>query len=364
MKISKTINRLTAGIALILFTAIASLTISTSTVLAATNVQEEGAIYAANVTNGDTAFLQSGTTAKAGDTVAFEVYYHDLESPTSGLDALNIRIKANLPTNFATTHNVGVVIKGDNTNEIDASTPVTSSAETQLQFVPGSITWRHDTGTNAAPQWVTQKISDDAVTNPNGALIDQNEFPCNNFSGTIVFEAKLVGKPTPPPQNPVFTCDAFNITADVNRSVKVSTFATTATNGAVFKNAVVNWGDNSSPLVSANIVGQAHQYAKDGTYTITATAHFTVNGEDVTASGANCAKSVTFSSTTPPKVTPPPVTPPTVTPPTTPAAPAAPAAPTALVNTGPGSVAGLFAATTAIGAMAYRWMLSRRLSRQ
>jgi hypothetical protein len=35
-----------------------------------------------------------------------------------------------------------------------------------------------------------------------------------------------------------------------------------------------------------------------------------------------------------------------------------------LVNTGPGSVVGLFAAATAIGTLGYRKMLGRRLSRQ
>jgi len=56
----------------------------------------------------------------------------------------------------------------------------------------------------------------------------------------------------------------------------------------------------------------------------------------------------------------PPVTPPT-TPPTT---PATPATPTALVNTGPGSVAAIFAAATAAGTVLYRRMLTRRLGRQ
>jgi uncharacterized repeat protein (TIGR01451 family) len=58
----------------------------------------------------------------------------------------------------------------------------------------------------------------------------------------------------------------------------------------------------------------------------------------------------------------PPVTPPAT--PSTPATPATPAAPTALVNTGAGNVAAIFAAAVAFGAVAYRVVLSRRLSRQ
>ena len=54
-----------------------------------------------------------------------------------------------------------------------------------------------------------------------------------------------------------------------------------------------------------------------------------------------------------------PVTPP-VTPPTTPTTPA----PTTLVNTGPGETAAVVAVATVLGALGYRKVLSRRLSRQ
>lgn len=56
----------------------------------------------------------------------------------------------------------------------------------------------------------------------------------------------------------------------------------------------------------------------------------------------------------------PPVTPPT----TPPATPTTPAQPAQLVNTGPGEVVGIFGAVTIAGAAAYRWVLSRKLSRQ
>ncbi len=58
----------------------------------------------------------------------------------------------------------------------------------------------------------------------------------------------------------------------------------------------------------------------------------------------------------------PPVTPP-VTPPSTPPATPGQPTPTALVNTGPGSVAAIFAAATAAGTIVYRRLLTRRLSR-
>ncbi len=340
MKLSR-LNRLTTTLALALFMLVSSLTLSVSPVLAA-NVQEEGEIYAGNVSEG-IGFTHSGVNAKDNETVAFEIFYHDLESPDSGLDALNVNIKANLPTTATTVHTVSTTIQAQNTNQINDSTTVTTPDETTLQFVPGSVTWKHDVGTNAAPQWVTQSIPDSIVTNPGGAIVDQNEQPCNNFSGTVVFEAKIV--PQPVQQTPAYACTDLGLTAEENRTVKISNFATTQSGGATYSNAVIDWGDSSTQTFNSP-EGQTHQYAADGVYTVTATAHFSVNGTDKSASSVSCAQTVTFSSTTPPTVTP-------VTP-----------APTALVNTGPGSSLGLFAAATLGGAAFYRRLLARRLSRQ
>jgi uncharacterized repeat protein (TIGR01451 family) len=138
-------------------------------------------------------------------------------------------------------------------------------------------------------------------------------------------------------------CTDLDITKGDNRLVTVSQF-TFAAHGATFKNAVINWGDNTAtlPLPDANsVVGQKHSFAADQNYTVSVAITFTQNGKDVVATGANCEKPVSF----------------TTTPPATPAA-------TILVDTGAGSVIGLFAATSAIGAMAYRWFLGRRLSGQ
>jgi hypothetical protein len=351
---SLTINRsLIAGAAITLMSVIGVAALPASNVLAASNVEEEAAIYAKNVTEG-TAYSNAGTTAKDGEVVSFEIYYHDLESPDSGMNAINVNIEASLPSGYTTDHTVSTVVKAENSNEIDDSTSVTTSDATELQFIPGSVTWKHDTGTNAAPNWVTQTIGDGLVTSPNGEIVDQNEQPSNNFAATVAFQAKIVPQPAPTP-TPAYSCNELDIAAESDRTVKISTFNTTATNGAAFTNAVINWGDNTSKLTTSSVVGQTHQYAASGTYTVSATANFTVNGQNETAGGASCEKQVTFSTTTPPTVTP--VTPSTPSTPT-------PAAPTSLVNTGAGNVVGIFAATTALGAAGFRWITSRRLSRQ
>ena len=127
----------------------------------------------------------------------------------------------------------------------------------------------------------------------------------------------------------------LNIKAEEPRNVTVTEFKPSSANRAVFKHAVLNWGDNSAAVTTANAVGQKHQYAADGTYTVKATAVFTVDGKEVSNTNANCSKVVTFVAEKPPVVTP-------------------PETPEVLVNTGAGSILGLFAAITVAGALAHR----------
>jgi hypothetical protein len=153
------------------------------------------------------------------------------------------------------------------------------------------------------------------------------------------------GVPEGSPKCFEYVCNAFTVTKGDNRTVKVASFDASSTNpNATLSKVVVDWGDNSADLETTKdgVVGQSHQFAADGTYTVTAVAHFTADGKDFTASGPNCAQAVSFTTT-------PPVTPPQVLPAT-------------LVNTGPGSVAAITAAVAAISAIAYRFVLGRKLS--
>lgn len=168
--------------------------------------------------------------------------------------------------------------------------------------------------------------------------------------------------------SPVFSCDLLdlNFTPGVSRGVTVSNFRETAQNGAIFTGVGISWGDGTTMAPMLNPIGQTHTYAADGTYNIIATAHFTVNGQQVTATSVLCAEQVQFSTppvcncdhpctvngTTTPSSS-------SCTPPTTP-----PSKPTVLVNTGPGSVAALFAIVTAAGTFLYRRFLGNKLSQE
>ncbi len=148
-----------------------------------------------------------------------------------------------------------------------------------------------------------------------------------------------------PPVVPVFTCDKFDLSADASRNVKVTAFHTTAQN-ATFAMAVIDWGDGTTPLTTNDVLGQTHKFAKDGSFVVTATVHFTVDGKDLVAGTVKCQQQVHFAANVPPTVTPPTVTTPGST----------------LINTGPGAnLAAMFAAATAIGMIVYRRLLARGL---
>lgn len=104
------------------------------------------------------------------------------------------------------------------------------------------------------------------------------------------------------PPTPTYACTLLNASQINGRTIKITAFQPSASNGATFNNVIIDWGDNTTQLTTANAVGQTHTYANDGTYRVVATAHFTVNGVDQSATSNTCASPVTVSSTpsTPP----------------------------------------------------------------
>lgn len=146
------------------------------------------------------------------------------------------------------------------------------------------------------------------------------------------------------PEEPQYSCDLLEIRTDANRKVTITEFDYTARNGAVFKDAVISWGDGSSDLTTNNVVGQTHTYSGNGPFTVSATARFTVDGQERTATSAACQKVVNFS-----------------TPPETPEEPEEPEQPEELPVTGPASVASIFVATSTLGALGHRLFIRRRL---
>jgi uncharacterized repeat protein (TIGR01451 family) len=282
-------------------------------------------------------------TAKPGDTVQYEIAYKNTGNSTEN----NVIIRDNLPPNTTlvpgttklknSTYPNGTLLNSDavTTNGINITSYNPGAAGYVLFDVKMPAEEKLQCGVN--------QFRNVGIAKPEG----MSEY----YNTADVNMTKVC---TPPAPTPTYTCDAFDITGDqAGKAATVSNFKQTTTNGATFANAVINWGDNTAALTTNNVKGQNHSYAADGTYTVSAVLHFTANGKDVTASGPNCSKTITFTSTKPPVVTPTPPAP-VVTPVAT--------TPVTLVNTGPGQVIGLFAVVAMVGAFAHRYFLTRRFN--
>ena len=215
--------------------------------------------------------------------------------------------------------------------------------------------------------------------------------PATNGDGNPIVAAVTGGNRDCTPQ-PVFSCNSMSAKPGANRTITIDSFNFTAENATLSK-VTVQWDSNdpnSANTYPGSPLGATHQYAADGTYTISAAAFFTVkgkNGEDkVKVANKACVAQVTVTTPKPgeqqvcdlttstvvnipegpydttkyapvgdikcnPVVTPP-------TPPTTTVTSETPE--TELVKTGPGSVVAMFGAIVAIAMIGRQLVLRRR----
>lgn len=147
-------------------------------------VRIESNVGVANVTAGQTSYSKS-VNAQVDQVVKAQVWYHNKENADSGLVANNLTVKVNATTAPGTNQTVTSTVSASNSNTVvDTANVNLSLASAYMEYIPGSAKWRHNAGTNAAPNWVTQTISDAVVTNPNG-LVLENANPCFNFEATV-----------------------------------------------------------------------------------------------------------------------------------------------------------------------------------
>ena len=293
---------------------------ATVTVLARVRVPGVQIVKTVRV-KGTTTWSQTNT-AKPGDTLQYQLAYKNTGNSTQNA----VVLRDNLPPKM--TYVAGTTQLKNDSGIKAVADGVTLGGLAVGNYGPGAAAYiLFEVKVPAADQLAcgVTEFRNVGVVRPQG----MNEF-YNTAVTTVTKECAEV---------PAYSCDLLDVTKGANREVTISDFKFTAVRGATFKQVVINWGDNTTPLTTNNAKGQKHTYAADGTYTISAVAHFTVNGQDVTAAGAACSKQVSYSTTAPPT---------------------APVTPGKLVETGPGDVLGIFAAVTAAGALAHRFVLSRR----
>lgn len=265
-------------------------------------------------------------TAQPGDTLKYMITYQN----TGNTDENSVVIRDSLPPAMTLVPNSTYLYNSNNPNGVFYNSDnITDGGIVIGDYLPGGIAYvvfEVKVPAASAMACGMTEYRNVGVARPEGM---------DEYYNTAITDVTNQCSPS----QPTYACTAFTVTQGDNRSVTVSNFKTTETNGATFNNVVIDWGDQSTPLTTNTPVGQKYQYAKDGTYNINATAHFTVNGKDVTA---NCAtQTVSYTS------------------PTTPSTP-----PQQLVNTGAGNEVGLFVAATIVGFAGYRLYLSRRLARR
>jgi uncharacterized repeat protein (TIGR01451 family) len=147
------------------------------------------------------------------------------------------------------------------------------------------------------------------------------------------------------PAAPTYSCNSLNITQSGNTIT--ASVNTSANNGATLSSVTYNYGNGSTPFTT-NASSATYTYpavSTTTTYTVTATATFAINGS-TTGNTSSCTKEVTISAPVPVVTT------------------SATTTPTALVNTGPGDVIGIFAVTTIAGALLHRLFKSRQAAQR
>ena len=277
---------------------------------------------------GKTNAWSANNTAQPGDTLKYMITYQNTGNTTQK----NVVIRDNLPPNMT-------LVPG--TTLTYTTTTPNGDPNPSNNITGGGI----NVGTypSGAGAYVTFEVKiDDASKLACGGTVFRNVGVATPEGMNDYYNIAVTTVTKTCAETPVFSCDAFHVTVGDNKTVTVDTFKTTASNGATFKNVVIDWGDQSAALTTDKAVGQAHQYSNVGPYTLAATAHFTANGKDVSATNS-CTQTVSFT------------TPTTPTPPTT---------PPVLPNTGAGNVIGIFAGVVAASTIGYRLFLSRKLARR
>lgn len=236
-------------------------------------------------------------------------------------------------------------------NDHTVTANVTYTAKDGATYKSTSISWGDGTTNGETSHTYTK----DGEYN----VVASVTFDVNGEAKTVTSDGCKKTVTIKTPQKPVYSCDLLSVTKGDNRTVTASV-SYTAQGGATFKMVTLDWGDGSTALTTDKTTAN-YTYAKDGTYNITAKVLFSVDGKDVyAADNANCAKSVTFTTT--PSCTP--GTDKECTPTCETGSTAAECTPPVLPNTGAGSVIGIFAGVVVASTVGYRLFLGRQLSRR
>jgi hypothetical protein len=231
-------------------------------------------------------------------------------------------------------------ISASNAASVTDAATLNCGSDVQLKLVPTSVkVYSKNTGWNgAADSAVNGNLAIGSRTVGNGVV-----WGCWDDRVIVIYVVEVVKAP----ESPLYTCDLLTVTKISDRRYKFDV-KYTARNGATFKEVRFDYGDGTPVTTESE-----HTFDKDGAYNVVATAVFTVNGQERTATGEACAKQVTVTPENCP----------------IPGKENLPVdsdecveTPTVLPETGAAGLAGIFAAVSAAGAGAHQFVIRRRRS--
>jgi uncharacterized repeat protein (TIGR01451 family) len=265
--------------------------------------------------------------ANPGDTLKYMITY----SNEGNTDEQQVVIRDQLPAGLTLVPNSTYLTDSVHPNGLlnnDANGTVTTIGIDAGEFNPGQVAY------------ITLKATVPAAAK---LACGANQFSNVGYvapqgMGTYSAIATTTVNNTCTTPTPTYACDYVDVTVG-DHSATISDLHQSTTNGATYTGTAINWGDGTTTPTTIDVVGQPHNYSGNGPFTITATASFTVNGKDVTATSGGCAKQVSFTT------------------------PTTPTTPTTLVNTGPGDVIGIVGLATVLGVLGHNLFMRRSISR-
>lgn len=205
-------------------------------------------------------------------------------TPSYSCDSLTAQVSSSDPSTvvMGTTYSVsgGAVFKNvtysiDNTTT-NVTTTVPNAAASNVNY----------TFPNYGIQNITATVN---FTLPNGSTVSN--------SGTNGDCTKSITYTAPPPANGSYSCTNFKISPDPNNNNAIIVTSTESTTGNVtFTQAVYDFGDgvaNDQTITTAGASTVNHTYTNPGTYEVSATDTFSVNGQNESVVG-DCAGQVTI----------------------------------------------------------------------
>jgi len=271
---------------------------------------------------------KTSISAKVGDTVQYEIAYHNTGNTVQN----DVEFRDQLPKGISYVAGSTKLKSGNYPNGLNVtSDAIVTDGITTGDYAPGA----------AGYVMFEAKISGENLVCGANTLRNIGYVQPSGMNYYYNTADVTVNKDCEKPKEPVYSCNLLNVDKIVDKDRTVTAYfkdgGYTAENGASLTMVKYDFGDGNT--LTTDKLNVTHQYAKDGTYNVTASLTFRVNDKDVTGiTSEGCAKSVSF------------------TPPTTP-----PTTPPELPNTGAGSVVGIFGAVTVLSAIGYRLFLGRKV---